>query len=145
MPLPLLQNNWDRIIINFNSDQQGSAKSRFHGISVIVDGLTKIAMYLPGQNHINPEEIAGRSFKYAICRNVLPHNVVIDCRTQLPSQISTWVYCDRTNDHVLSTSFHLQTHGQPERQIQIVEWYLRAFSNSNQDNWATLLPVAEFT
>jgi hypothetical protein len=44
----------------------------------------------------------------------------------------------------LSTAFHPQTDGQTERQNQTLEQYLRAYVDSNQDNWAAILPLAEF-
>ncbi len=44
----------------------------------------------------------------------------------------------------LSTAFHPQTNGQTERQNSTMEAYLRAFVNWEQDNWAKLLPMAEF-
>ena len=44
----------------------------------------------------------------------------------------------------LSTAFHPQTDGQTERQNSTMEAYLRAFVNYEQDNWARLLPMAEF-
>jgi hypothetical protein len=42
------------------------------------------------------------------------------------------------------TAFHPQTDGQTEQQKKSMEQYLRAFSNYEQDNWAELLPLAEF-
>ena len=44
----------------------------------------------------------------------------------------------------LSTAFHPQTDGQTERQNSTMEAYLRAFVNWEQDDWARLLPMAEF-
>ena len=44
----------------------------------------------------------------------------------------------------LSTAFHPQTDGQTERQNQTLEQYLRIYVNYQQDNWAELLPLAEF-
>ncbi len=44
----------------------------------------------------------------------------------------------------LSTVFHPQTDGQIERQNSTMEAYLRAFVNWEQDDWARLLPMAEF-
>ena len=44
----------------------------------------------------------------------------------------------------LSAAFYLQTDGQTERQNQMLETYLRIFVNDTQDNWAGLLPLAEF-
>jgi hypothetical protein len=44
----------------------------------------------------------------------------------------------------LSTAFHPQTDGETERVNQEIEQYLRVFCNYQQDNWAELLPFAEF-
>ena len=44
----------------------------------------------------------------------------------------------------LSTAFHPQTDGQTERQNSMMEAYLRAFVNFEQNDWARLLPMAEF-
>ena len=44
----------------------------------------------------------------------------------------------------LSTAFHPQTDGQTERQNSSMEAYLRAFVNFEQNDWARLLPMAEF-
>ncbi len=44
----------------------------------------------------------------------------------------------------LSTAFHPQTDGQTEMQNSTMEAYLRAFVNFGQDDWARLLPMAEF-
>ena len=44
----------------------------------------------------------------------------------------------------LSTAFHPQTDGQTERQNQTLEHYLRVYCYEQQNDWAELLPVAEF-
>ena len=44
----------------------------------------------------------------------------------------------------LSTAFYPQTNGQTERQNSTMEAYLRTFVNWEQNDWARLLPMAEF-
>ena len=44
----------------------------------------------------------------------------------------------------LSTAFHPQIDGQTEWQNSTMKAYFRAFVNSKQNNWARLLPIAEF-
>jgi hypothetical protein len=44
----------------------------------------------------------------------------------------------------LSMAFHPETDGQTERVNAIMEQYLRAYCNYQQDNWKQLLPIAEF-
>lgn len=43
-----------------------------------------------------------------------------------------------------STSFHPETDGQTERTNQTLEVYLRMYTSYQQDDWADLLPIAEF-
>ena len=44
----------------------------------------------------------------------------------------------------MSTAFHPWTDGQSERTNQSLEQYLQFYVNDRQDNWADLLPMAEF-
>ena len=44
----------------------------------------------------------------------------------------------------LSSAFHLQIDGQTERVNQVLEQYLRCTINYQQDNWTSLLPLADF-
>ena len=44
-----------------------------------------------------------------------------------------------------STTYHPQTDGQMERVNQELEQYLRLFVGERQDDWYTLLPLAEFS
>jgi hypothetical protein len=47
-------------------------------------------------------------------------------------------------DQAMSTAFHPQTDGETERVNQEIEQFLRVFCNYQADNWANLLPFAEF-
>ena len=42
------------------------------------------------------------------------------------------------------TAYYPQTDGQTERLNQTLEQYLRHYVNYTQNNWAALLPVAQF-
>lgn len=44
----------------------------------------------------------------------------------------------------LSTAFHPESDGQTERTHQSLQLHLRTFCNYQQDDWSTLLPIAEF-
>jgi hypothetical protein len=44
----------------------------------------------------------------------------------------------------MSTAFHLQMDGQTERLTQTIEVYLSTFVCHEQDDWVSLLPMAEF-
>jgi hypothetical protein len=43
-----------------------------------------------------------------------------------------------------TSGYHLEGDGQTERVNQTLEQYLQIYCNFQQDNWHTLLPIAEF-
>ena len=45
----------------------------------------------------------------------------------------------------LSTAYHPETNGQIKRVNQTLKAYLRHYINNKQDNWISLLPLAQFT
>src|SRR6266481_1066546 len=44
-----------------------------------------------------------------------------------------------------TSGYHLEGDGQTECANQVLEQYLQVYTNYQQDDWATLLPMAEFT
>ena len=74
----------------------------------------------------------------------LPHDIITDRGT-----IFTWDLWKRTTGKLriewrLSTAFQPQRDGQTERTNAILEQYLRAYINYQQDDWCGFLPLAEF-
>jgi hypothetical protein len=121
-----------------------STASGYTGILVIVDRLTKMAIYLPCRKDINLPQLARLFFEHVICKRGVPDNIVTDRGTLFTSRFWNRVWSHLSTDHRLSTAFHPQTDGQTERQNQTMEQYLRALCNYKQDNWVELLPPAEF-
>jgi transposase InsO family protein len=74
----------------------------------------------------------------------LPDSIISDRGSLFTSQFWTALSKLLGVKHRLSTSFHPQTDGQTERLNQVIEQYLRIFCNYQQDNWHSLLPLAEF-
>ena len=55
------------------------------------------------------------------------------------------LFCALLNiDLWLSTAYHPETDGQTERANPTREQYLRMYCSYQQDDWDTLLPIAEF-
>ena len=74
----------------------------------------------------------------------LPDSIVSDRGSVFTSKFWSSLCYFLSIKRRLSTAFHPQTDGQTERQNSTMEAYLRAFVNYEQDNWARLLPMAEF-
>jgi len=144
MLLEIPSRPWEGVTMDFVTDLPESTASGYTGILVIVDRLTKMAIYLPCRKDIDSPELARLFFEHVICKRGVPDNIVTDRGTQFTCRFWTRVCSHLSTDHRLSTAFHPQTDGQTERQNQTMEQYLRAFCNYEQDNWVELMPLAEF-
>jgi hypothetical protein len=126
------------------TDLPESTASKYTGILVIVDRLTKMPTYLPCRKDIDSPELAQMFFEHMICKRGVPDNIVTDRGKEITSRFWNRVCSHLSINHRVSTAFHPQTDGQTERQNQTMEQYLRGFCNYEQDNWVELLPLAEF-
>jgi len=74
----------------------------------------------------------------------LPSDIVSDRDSRFTSEV--WKEFLRLSGirTRMSTAFHPKTDGQTERLNQTIEAYLRLFSNHKQNDWVSLLPLAEF-
>ena len=130
--------------LDFITDLTESTASGYTGILVIIDLLTKVAIYLHCRKDIDSPELPQMFFEHVICKCGIPDNVITDCGKELTSRFWNRVCSHLSINHMLSTTFHPQTDGQREQQNQTMELYLWPFSNYEQDNLVELLPLAEF-
>jgi hypothetical protein len=73
---------WEGVTIDFVTDLPESTASGYTGILVIVDRLTKMAIYLPCRKDIDSPELARLFFEHVICKRGVPDNIVTDHSTQ---------------------------------------------------------------
>ena len=121
-------------------------KSQQHdAILVVVDRLTKWAVFIPCNVRITSSKLADVLLDRVFSQHGLPESIVSDRGSKFTSGFWDNV-CERLKvDRRLSTAYHSQTDGQTERVNQILEQYLRTFVNFRQDNWSCLLPQASLT
>ncbi len=142
-PLSTPERPWSEISIDFIVELPKSKDLTC--IMVVVDRLTKMAHFIPFRC-LPTAAIAADAFLTHVFRyHGLPDSIISDRGSQFTS--SFWNrLCNLYNiDHSLSTANHPQTDGQTERVNAILEQYLRCFINDRQNNWADLLPFAEFS
>ena len=144
MPLPPPSSLWEEVTMVFVTDLPESTASVYTGIPVIVDRLTKMVICLPCGKYIQAPELARMLFEHVLGKHRLPDIIDTDRGKEFTSRFWNRVCSHLNIKHRLSIAFHPQTDGQPERQNQTMEQYLRAFSNFEHDNWVELLPLAEF-
>jgi len=78
MPLKPPSRPWEGVTMNFVTDLPDSTASKYMGVWVIVDRLTKMATYLPGRKDIDSPELAWMFFGHVICKRGVPDSIVTD-------------------------------------------------------------------
>jgi hypothetical protein len=121
MPLAPPLRPWEEVTMDFVTDLSEATTSGYTGPQVIVDRLTKMAIYLPCRKDIDSPELARMFFEHLICKRSNPYNIVTDCGKEFTSQFWNRVCSHLHINHRLSTAFHPQTDGQTERQNHTME------------------------
>ncbi len=116
----------------------------YDSILVIVDWLTKMVHYEPVKVIINASGLAKVILNVVLSYYGLPESIVSDWGSVFTSKFWLSLYYFLGIKQRLSTAFHPQTDSQTERQNSTIENYLQAFVNFEQNDWARLLPMAEF-
>ncbi|KAE8206965.1 hypothetical protein CF327_g7448 [Tilletia walkeri] len=116
----------------------------FDAILVIVDRLTKMALFIPTYTTLTSPDLAKLYLQHVFSKHGLPDTIVSDRGSEFTS--SFWrSLCKLLGiKQALSTAYHPQTDGQTERVNQSLEQYLRTFTNYQQSDWSDFLPLAEF-
>ena len=118
---------------------------KYDTILTIVDqGCSKAAKFIPCNKTIDGEGIATLYLRHLLPLFGIPRRIISDRDPRFAGHFSKAI-CQATGiKQNLSTAFHPRTDGQSERMNQWIETYLRSFANNRQNNWSTLLPIAEF-
>ena len=125
------------VSINWKEDSYDS-------ILVIVNWLTKMVHYKPVKITLDAPGLAEVIIDVVVRHHGLPDSIVTDRGSLFTSKFWSSLCYFLGIKRRLSTAFHPQTDGQIERQNSTMEAYLRAFVNFEQNDWARLLPMAEF-
>jgi hypothetical protein len=123
------------------SKRRGKA---YDSILVVVDRYTKMARYIPVRKTIDAAQLADTLVSKVIKLHGSPESIVTDRGSVFTAKFWSALCYHLNIKRRLSTAFHPQTDGQTERQNQTLEQYLRGYVNYQQDDWAKLLPMAEF-
>jgi hypothetical protein len=116
----------------------------YDSILVIVDRLTKWSIFIPTTTRLNSPKLAQLIIDHVISQHGVPVSIVSDRGSKFTSRFWRYVTAKLGIELRLSTAFHPQTDGQTERVNQVLEQYLRFFSDDNQSNWSDKLGVASF-
>ena len=116
----------------------------FDSILVITDRLIKYGYFIPYKEATNSEDLAYIFLCHIVSTHGLPDEIISDRGTTFTSKFWQSLMQQLGANHKLSTAFHPQTDRQTEQLNQTLEQYLRCYINYQQDNWVSLLPLAQF-
>jgi hypothetical protein len=121
------------------------ASQGYDSILTIVDhGCSKAAIFLPCQKAIDAKGVATLYAERIFPFYGIPRRIISDRDPRFTAQFTKEICTILNIDQNLSTAYHPQTDGQSERAKQRVEQYLRIYRNSEQNDWAALLPLAQY-
>ena len=147
-PYGLLQPNevpdkpWKSIAMDFITDLPTS--EGYDTILVVIDWLTKMSHFIPCRNDLKTDQFADLFLKNVVILHELPKDIITDRGTIFTSDLWKITTENLGIQRKLSTEFHPQTDGQTERTNGILEQYLWAYINYQQDDWSKWLSLGEF-
>ncbi|KAI7201342.1 hypothetical protein KC365_g18742, partial [Hortaea werneckii] len=115
----------------------------YDSILVMVDTLTKYAHFIPCKESMAAMELAYLVLDRLIRHHGIPESFITDRDKLFTSNFWKSLMGQIGIKHKLSTAFHPETDGQTERTNQSLEAYLRHYVNYAQNNWVSLLPMAQ--
>lgn len=115
----------------------------YDSILVVTDRFTKFGRFIPYRETWTAEQLARVFMKEVVANHGIPQQLISDRDKLFTSNFWTELMKILGVQHKLSTAYHPQTDGQTERLNQVLEQYLRCYVNNCQDNWVSLLPVAQ--
>ncbi|GMF66118.1 unnamed protein product [Phytophthora lilii] len=123
-PLDIPRGRWVDISMDFVVSLPPS-KDDYNAIMVIVDRLTKRAMFIATQTTDSAEDIAHVFMKSYVKDHGLPKTIVSDRDFKFTSKFWQAVIAAMGTQHNLSSAFRPQTDGQTERTNRFIVDYLR--------------------
>ncbi|GKB28702.1 putative reverse transcriptase domain-containing protein [Tanacetum coccineum] len=116
---------WDNITMDFFTKLPKSSQG-YNIIWVIVDRLTKSAIFVPMRETDPMDKLARMYLKEVVTRHGIPLSFICDHDLRFPSNLWRSLQNALGTNLDMSTAYHPQTDGQSERTIQTLEDMLRA-------------------
>ncbi|GJS25242.1 putative reverse transcriptase domain-containing protein [Tanacetum coccineum] len=117
----------------------------YDSIWVIVDRLTKSAIFMPMRETDPMDKLARMYLKEVVTKHGIPVSIICDRDPRFASNFWRSLQKALGTSLDMSTAYHPQTDGQSERTIQTLEDMLRACVIDFGNGWVKHLPLVEFS
>jgi len=121
-----------------------SSSSSFDTIRVIVDRLSKQAIFILTHDTITSAELARLFVIHVFSKHGVPSHVTSDHGSEFVSHFFHSLGTTLDMRLHFTSGYHPEANSQAEWTNQTLEQYLCIYCNYQQDNWSELLPLAEF-
>ncbi|GJY12713.1 putative reverse transcriptase domain-containing protein [Tanacetum coccineum] len=135
---------WDNITMDFVTKLPKSSQG-YDTIWVIVDRLTKSAIFVPMRETDPLDKLARMYLKEVVTRHGIPVSIICDRDPRFASNFWKSLQNALGTNLDMSTAYHPQTDGQSERIIQTLEDMLHACAIDFGKGWVNHLPLVEFS
>ena len=138
-PIPISNQPFEVVSMDFVPELPKS--EGFDNILVIVDKLTKYAIFVPTTVNVGEKETEKLFFEHVISQYGIPHQVITDHDTRWRNDFWKEICKQMGMKRSLTTAYHPQADGQTEILNQTLEVSLRAYVGPDQNDWKSALPT----
>ena len=140
--LPVPKKPWNSISMDLIEHLPPS--SGFTAILVVVNRFTKQSLFIPTTDTITSQELAQLFILHVFSKHGVPSHITLDRGSKFISHF--WQSLGKALNMKLhfTSGYHLEGDSQTECTNQMLEQYLQVYCNYQQNNWSSLLPLAEF-
>ncbi|GJU48083.1 putative reverse transcriptase domain-containing protein [Tanacetum coccineum] len=135
---------WDNITMDFVTKLPKTSQG-YDTIWVIVDRLTKSAIFTPMRETDPMDKLAKMYLKEVVARHGIPVSIICDRDPRFASNFWKSLQKALGTSLDMSTAYHPETDGQSERTIQTLEDMLRACVIDFGKSWVDHLSLVEFS
>nr|GEY15422.1 putative reverse transcriptase domain-containing protein [Tanacetum cinerariifolium] len=135
---------WDNITMDFVTKLSKSSQG-YDTIWVIVDRLTKSAIFTPIRKTDPMDKLARIYLKEVVTRHGIPVSIISDRDPRFTSNFWRSLHNALGTRLDMSTAYHPETDGQSKRTVQTLEDMLRACAIDFGKGWVNHLPLFEFS
>ena len=142
---PILSNRpWAIITLDFVGSFEPAAGTRNTECLVMVDKFTKMVHLAGCRKEIDAKETAFLVIRHVLALHGIPEKILSDRGPQFDSRVWMDIWSILGARVKLAAPQHPQTDGQSERSIRTFVQLLRAYTETQRDQWEIFLPVFEF-
>nr|GEV36510.1 putative reverse transcriptase domain-containing protein [Tanacetum cinerariifolium] len=135
---------WDNITIDFVTKLPKSSQG-YDTIWVIVDRLTKSAIFMPMRETDPLDKLARMYLKEVVTKHGIPVSIICNRDPRFSSNFWKSLQKALGTSLDMSTPYHLETNRQSERTIQTLKDMLHACVIDFENGWVKHLPLVEFS